>query len=105
MPWMSINQWKKKNGIGKGRATKKKASNSKKDKKAFKLLGYDTFSSEWYNLSAFSTELAARKAGLKRLAELEITQPSKNSGGQGAFGIQDQVFIEGPDGQRHRVLP
>lgn len=90
MPWMSINQWKKKHKIGK--------------KLKFKLLGFDTFSNEWYGLGEFKTEEEAREAGIKRLKELAISQPASSSGGQGIFGIQDRVFIETPDGQRHRLL-
>ncbi len=107
MPWMSINEFKRQNGIGlpvrlKKRKAEKPASNSSKPKQPFKLLGYDTFSNEWYGLGEFPTEAKARAAGVKKLEELAITQPAKTSGGQS--GIQDRVFIEGPDGQRHRVI-
>jgi hypothetical protein len=99
MPWMSINQWKKKTGIGKP----KKASNTRKRKEMFKLLGLDTFSSEWYNLGSFQTEAKAQAAAQKKLRESEKLQPTSSSGGQA--GIQDQVHIERPDGTSYRVFP
>lgn len=92
MPWMSVNAWKKKYKIG----TKKP--------KLFKLLGFDTFSSEWYNLGEFETEQMARTAGLVRLRALEQSQPTASSGGQGFGGIQDQVYIEYQDGKRSRLI-
>jgi hypothetical protein len=70
----------------------------------FRLVGYDTFSNEWYNLNkTFKTETAAIRAAKKRLEHLEETQPSASSGGQGAGGIQDRVFVERPNGTRFRV--
>lgn len=105
MPWMSINEWKKKHGIGKIKVKKKEKelpSNGKPRAKVFKLLGYDTFSNEWYGSREFATEKEARDAGIKKLEELAISQPASSSGGQG--GIQDQVYIEYPDGKRFRVI-
>ncbi|HEY5446680.1 MAG TPA: hypothetical protein VIJ87_19920, partial [Pyrinomonadaceae bacterium] len=106
MPWMSINEWKKRNGIGRlaPKKKEKEPAPSKKKKAVFKLLGYDTFSNEWYNLEEFSTEKKAREAGIKRLEELAISQPASSSGGQTSGGIQDRVFIEFPDGNRYRVI-
>lgn len=107
MPWMSINQWKKKHGIGKLKPQKKvkdPPSNMKPQKPVFKLVGYDTFANEWYGLKEFPTEKEARDAGIKRLEELAISQPASSSGGQGFGGIQDQVYIEYPDGKRFRVI-
>lgn len=106
MPWMSINQWKRRTGIGKLAAPKKKVKEPAPPKKkpVFKLLGYDTFSNEWYDLEEFSTEKKAKEAGVKRLEELAIQQPASSSGGQGFNGIQDRVFIEHPDGKRYRVI-
>ena len=69
----------------------------------FKLLGYDTFSNEWYDLDKFKTEKEAVRAGKTRLRDLEVTQPSATSGGQESMGIQDRVFIERPDGSKYRV--
>jgi len=71
----------------------------------WKLVGYDTFSDEWYFLDSFATEREARAAALRRLGRLEVSQPTADSGGQGIYGIQDRVFIEGPDGTRSRVWP
>lgn len=68
---------------------------------AWRLLGFDTFSGEWYTLKGkYVTEAQAREAARKRLAELEKSQPTADSGGQD--GIQDQVHIERPDGTRYR---
>jgi len=106
MPWMSINEWKKRNGIGRlaPKKKEKEPAPSKKKKPVFKLLGYDTFSDEWYDLEEFPTEKKAREAGIKRLEELAISQPASSSGGQTSGGIQDRVFIELPDGKRYRVI-
>lgn len=105
MPWMSIKDWKKKHGIGKLNPTKKvREVPATKQPKVFKLVGYDTLSNEWYGVKEFRTEKAARDAGIKRLEELAISQPAASSGGQSAGGIQDQVYIEYPDGKRFRVI-
>jgi hypothetical protein len=104
MPWISINEWKRKNKIGLPAKPKKEkaATNLQPSKPVFKLMGYDTFSDEWYCLDKFPTEKAARVAGVKRLEELAVSQPTASSGGQN--GIQDQVYIEHPDGKRYRVI-
>ena len=70
--------------------------------KKWKLVGWDTFSSEEYSLSEHKTQQLAETAAAERMQELERTQPSSSSGGQGFFGIQDQVYIERPDGTRYR---
>ena len=49
----------------------------------WKLVGYDTFSSEWYDLEECRTEAQAEKRAQERLAELEQNQPTSQSGGQG----------------------
>ena len=68
----------------------------------WRLEGYDTFSTEWYDLEGYyPTEGSAIEAAKARLEELETTQPSASSGGQD--GIQDQVFVIRPDGTRFRV--
>jgi len=122
MPWMSINQWKKKHKIGlkqkeaiqsNGKEQHKSEANPKpkphsngKEEEPdlpFKLLGFDTFSSEWYSLGSFHTEGKALAAAQAKLRVLEHTQPSRSSGGQS--GIQDRVFIERPDGTQARVFP
>lgn len=106
MPWISINEWKRRNGIGRVAVSKNKAKEPAHPKKkpVFKLLGYDTFSNEWYDLEEFPTEKKAKEAGVKRLEELAISQPASSSGGQASGGIQDRVFIERPDGNRYRVI-
>lgn len=70
----------------------------------WKLIGFDTFSNEEYSLTEHKTQAAAERAASKRLQELEISQPSISSGGQGFGGIQDEVWIERPDGERYRWL-
>lgn len=81
----------------------------KSKKRTWKLVGYDTFSNEEYNLSdskgkslTFPSLAKAQAAAKLRLKELERTQPSTSSGGQGGFGIQDRVYIETPEGDRVR---
>lgn len=72
-------------------------------KHRWKLMGFDTFSSEWYPLQgSYVTEKDAQTAARRRLAELEKSQPSAQSGGQN--GIQDRVFIERPDGTRYQFV-
>jgi hypothetical protein len=70
----------------------------------WKLLGYDTFSNEWYPLSEHKNQELAEKAAAKRMDGLEVSQPANQSGGQGLFGIQDRIFIERPDGFKYRWL-
>lgn len=79
------------------------------------LLGYDAFEGEWYSLGtslnggdsldglqpSYQTREAALEGARRRLADLELTQPSGSSGGQS--GIQDQVFILHPGGRKERV--
>ena len=68
----------------------------------WKLQGHDTFSNEGYPLEGeFDSESDAITAARVRLADLEITQPSVDSGGQN--GIQDQVQVIRPDGTVFRV--
>lgn len=71
---------------------------------SWKLEGYDTFSNEEYSLPGeYPSEKAAIAAAQARLKELELTQPTKDSGGQGSLGIQDRVFVVRPDGTKFRV--
>ena len=77
---------------------RRKSSTAKK----WRLIGWDTFSSEEYSLSEHKTQALAEIAAAERMQHLEATQPSSTSGGQGLFGIQDQVYIERPDGTRYR---
>lgn len=73
-----------------------------KDKKGkWRLGGWDTFSGESYPLEGrYNSEEEAREEAQKRLAELEESQPTITSGGQD--GIQDQVYIFGPNGSGYR---
>jgi hypothetical protein len=66
----------------------------------WRLVGWDTFEGADYPLSEHDDEEACVKAARDRLRILERDQPTAQSGGQD--GIQDQVFIETPDGIRYR---
>jgi len=72
----------------------------------WKLQGYDTFEGgpdAWYSLDGeYNSETEAEGAARKRLRDLEETQPSASSGGQRSMGIQDQVYIVSPTGERRR---
>ena len=77
----------------------------------WRLEGYDTFEGgedAFYPLAGeYESEEQAKVAARACLADLERTQPSHSSGGQGfgGFGgIQDSVYIVGPDGKRQRFL-
>lgn len=71
--------------------------------KGFNLLGFDTFEGEYYPLpGVYHTYKAALNAARARLKALEMEQPSQRSGGQS--GIQDQVFIQRPNGNIERIL-
>lgn len=78
---------------------------------SYRLEGYDTFDGETYSLGSqwdglepsYPDYESALAGARKRLADLERTQPSANSGGQGSGGIQDRVYIVHPDGRRERV--
>ena len=66
----------------------------------WRLEGWDTFARESYPIPGeYAAEALA--AAHRQLEELERTQPSESSGGQA--GIQDQVYVVGPAGQRYRV--
>lgn len=68
----------------------------------YRLRGYDTFSREYYHLDGeYSSYAEAEAEARKRLQKLEISQPSKHSGGQD--GIQDRVYIVHSDGRLERV--
>jgi hypothetical protein len=74
--------------------------------KTWKLQGYDTFAGEWYPLPGrYFSEKAAQRAARRELKKLEKMQPSRYSGGQRPGGIQDRVYIVGPDGLVVRYLP
>ena len=83
------------------------------EQKKWKIEGYDTFESKWdvesdafYPLEGeWNEEKEAKQAAKEFLEKIERQQPSTNSGGQSAFGIQDHVYIVRPDGSRCRYVP
>lgn len=79
-----------------------KKNRNKRYNYPWKLIGWDTFSSEEYSISEHKTQELAEKAAAEKMQYLEEIQPSKSSGGQGTYGIQDQVYIQRPDGTRYR---
>lgn len=52
----------------------------------------------------FDTEADALDAARLRLTQLEIDQPSKESGGQDEDGTQDHVYVIRPDSSRYRFV-
>src|SRR5258708_29915262 len=67
----------------------------------YRLRGYDPFSSDCYDLGGeYATYLEAENAARMELQELEVSQPSAQSGGQD--GIQDRVYIVLPNGHLER---
>jgi hypothetical protein len=66
----------------------------------WQLWGLDTFSHDTYPISRHANEAECLAAAREYLRELEGQQPSEQSGGQD--GIQDQIFIVGPNGTRYR---
>ena len=70
----------------------------------WRLEGWDTFAGESYPIPGeYESEPLAVAAAKRELEELERMQPGESSGGQA--GIQDWVYVVGPDGHRYRVLP
>ena len=68
------------------------------------LSGWDTFDGHSYPiLGTYFSEKTAIRAARVELKKLQKHQPADISGGQD--GIQDQVYIEGPDGSSFRYLP
>ena len=66
--------------------------------------GWDTFGKHAYSIPGkYRTKKAALRAAKRYLRKLERSQPTEFSGGQA--GLQDHVFVRGPDGQSIRVLP
>jgi hypothetical protein len=70
------------------------------DERPWQLWGLDTFSNDIYPISRHDSEAECLAAAREHLRELEGQQPSELSGGQD--GIQDQIFIVGPNGTRYR---
>lgn len=69
------------------------------------LVGYDTFSDDYYPLyESHALEVMAQEAAIRRLMVLEVEQPTESSGGQADDGIQDRVFILGPGGIFYRAV-
>jgi hypothetical protein len=70
----------------------------------WKLSGYDTFAHEDYPLrGSYASQKAAERAARRRLGVLEMMQPSHVSGGQA--GLQDRVYVHGPDGTSYCFEP
>src|SRR3972149_5323129 len=71
----------------------------------YRLRGFDTFEGADYNIDGtYPTEEKAIEAAKAYLKQLERTQPSATSGGQGFGGIQDRVYVVRPDGSSFRVM-
>ena len=71
----------------------------------WKLEGRDGFDPDAENYSLdgeYDTREEAEIGALKRLKELERSQPGVESGGQHEDGIQDHVYLVSPDGGRIR---
>ena len=67
------------------------------------VAGYDTFAGESYRISGpFLNERTALRAANRELKKLEKMQPSGDSVGQQAEGIQDQIHVVRPDGSSYR---
>ena len=63
---------------------------------AWQLVVFDGFCGEAYPLSRHADEAECRKAARAYMRYSELKQPSEHSAGQ--QGIQDRVFVVGPDG-------
>ena len=69
----------------------------------YRLKGYDPFAGEYYDLGGeYSSYSEADATAREQLQQLELAQPSEQSGGQD--GIQDRVYIVLPNGQMNRVI-
>lgn len=72
----------------------------------WKLEGWDVFDAGNYKIDGeYDTEEQAIEVAKMRLLELERDQSTETSGGQSDKGIQDRIFIVGPDGSKYRYLP
>jgi len=68
------------------------------------LEGWDTFAGHSYPLPGhFYSKDQAIRGARRVLAGIRRDQPDDSSGGQD--GIQDRVYVIGPEGERLRVLP
>lgn len=71
---------------------------------AWRLEGWDAFGGHAYAIPGrYRTRRQAQRAAERELAKLESMQPTALSGGQS--GLQDQIFVVAPDGQRIQVCP
>lgn len=67
------------------------------------LLGRDALDWGFYPLpGVYASRKEAERAARARLRYLEGFQPTKTSGGQA--GIQDRVYVVGPDGTSYRLM-
>jgi hypothetical protein len=70
----------------------------------WRIEGYDTFDNSWYSIAGeYATKEEALRVAHAELRKLEHHQPTAESGGQA--GIQDRVYVVGPDGTGYRVFP
>lgn len=70
------------------------------------LRGYEPVDRVYFVIEgSFDSMEQAELAAQKYLQMLEKTQPTSNSGGQSAKGIQDRVLIVSPEGEEERVFP
>ena len=68
----------------------------------WRLEGWDTFAGHGYAIAGrYRSRESAIRGARRQLRKIEKSQPSAISGGQ--EGIQDQVFVIGPDGESFRV--
>ena len=66
------------------------------------LEGWDTFGGHSYSIAGrYRSQEAAMRAAKRQLSKLEKLQPTSSSGGQD--GIQDQIYVRGPNGESVRV--
>lgn len=72
----------------------------------WKIKGFDPVEEKFYPINGeYDDREQAEKAAQKCLQQLELDQPSSNSGGQGEKGVQDRIFIVSAEGKEERVLP
>jgi hypothetical protein len=72
------------------------------EEKTWKVLIYDTFEGEWYNISQHASEEEAFATASDHAIKTEQLQPSSSSGGQ--LGIQDKTYVETPDGKLIHII-
>lgn len=68
----------------------------------WRLCYHDTFAGESRLMSGrYRSRARAERAARRELKRIEKLQPTRRSGG--SDGIQDRIFIVGPDGRSERV--